>query len=164
MRLRNFALSCLVGFVWAGAAVAQIAAATPGAGAATRDVAQYLNLERALQDALARHDRAAVLASLAQDFAVRASPNVDNADASAWLQLEFAASTDARLPRDLSVRKVNGLAVVSFYLQEAKPTARPRATAFVVDLWREADTKLLARISSPARGLRPMSVRPSGRD
>jgi hypothetical protein len=167
-RFRALAFCTLCALGLAGASSAQgLAGAPVRAGnsvAATRDGAQFLALERALQEALGKRDWTAIAARLAQDFSVRLGPLLDGADAEAWMQQEFAAPLRPRTVRDLSVRHVNGLAIVSFYLQ-AMPAAGTKApTDFVVDVWSEADEKLHTRITNPTIPLPPVDKRPTGRD
>ena len=133
-------------------------------GAATREVAHYLSLESALQEALAKRDRSGVSGLLAPDFSIRSSALVDIADADSWMQQEFTGAAKPRVVRELSVRRVAGVNIVSFYLSAAPPGGAKGKTDFVVDVWALDDDKLQTRISTPTRSLPGDSVRPSGRN
>jgi hypothetical protein len=131
---------------------------------ATRSVSRYLGLERSLQDALERRDRAAALALLADDFTLRTSASADVESAGDWLKREFASGHTEGLVRDLSVREIDDLAIVSFLLDRGPVGHRPTATWFVVDVWRQSTQHLLARSMSRAAGAQRAPSRPSGRE
>ena len=155
------AACCLAGL--AGGAAAQPARGPARGGMATRSVAHYLELERGLLDALARSDRAAVLARLADDFTARTpeSDEVDSADD--WLQRELRAP-QGRSVRDLSVREVDDLAIVSFVVDRHAGGRGSGAPWFVVDAWRRSTDRLVARsISRPAVAA-PRPTRPTGKE
>jgi hypothetical protein len=133
-------------------------------GMATRSVSLYLGRERGLQDALAGHDRAVVMALLADDFELRTSAGPDTASADDWLRREFASVPSEGLVRDLSVHEADDLAIVSFLLDRG-PAGRPAtATWFVVDVWRQSSQRLLTRSMTRASGAPPKPNRPSGRE
>ena len=133
-------------------------------GMATRSVSNYLTRERTLQDALERRDRAAVTAVLAADFEQRSAFVPDVASADDWLRSEFAAKQPEGLVRELSVREVDDVAIVSFLLDRG-PAGRPALTTwFVVDVWGKSSQLLLARSITRAVGTPPKHVRPTGRE
>lgn len=132
-------------------------------GLATRSVSRYLGLERALQNALERRDRAAVVALLADDFTLRTSASADVESAEDWLKRVFASARTEGLVRELSVRESDDLAIVSFLLDRGPVGRRSTATWFVVDVWRQSTQHLLARSMTRAAGA-PKPGRPSGRE
>jgi hypothetical protein len=134
-----------------------------GGGLATRSVAHYLDLERGLLDSLARRDRAAVLARLADDFASRTPDSGEVGSADDWLQKEFSAPR-GRLVRDLSVREADDIAIVSFLLDRAPDGRRAASTWFVVDAWRRSTDRLLARSISRPIGAPLAPGRPTGKE
>ncbi len=143
-------------------AAALCAASGVADAAATRSVAMYLQLERALQDALDRRDRQAVAALLADDFTWRSAAAADPVSADQWLEREMASPPAEALVRDLSVREADDLAVVTFLLDHR--AGSKTATYFVVDLWRASTRRLLGRSITRAAGAPPPPARPSGRE
>lgn len=144
-----------------------LALATAGGGAraaATRATATCLQLERELQDALSRRDRAAVQALLAEDFGLRWAAQVDPMSADEWLRREFAQRESESLVRDLSVREFDGFAAVSFVLDRGGVGRSPASTFFVVDIWHAATRKLVARSITRAAGVARRQARPDGRE
>ncbi len=137
-----------------------------GGGMATRSVAKYLDLERALQEGLARRDRNSVVGLLADDFEVRTAATPDAIAGDEWLRREFASSARDRIVRDLSVREFDDLAIVSFLLDRAKGprAAGAGATLFVVDVWRQSSARLLTRYVEHPANPPPVPSRPTGRE
>ena len=130
---------------------------------ATRSVAQYLDLERALADALRQGRRDAVLQMLAPDFELRSGETLDAIDASEWLAAEQRAGGTPTRVRDLAVRELGEVAVVSFFL-DPEPSGGKRRTLYVIDVWRQADHKLAVRyVSQPVHALQA-PARPRGRE
>jgi hypothetical protein len=136
----------------------------PAAGAATRSVSHYLDLERDLQAALAARDAAAAQSLLSEDFEARSAVSPDPVTQQEWLRNEFAHARRTRV-RQLVLREFDDIAVASFLLQpvHADASAAPGPTVFIVDVWRQSTGKLQARyVDQPART--PfLSNRPSGR-
>jgi hypothetical protein len=151
----------------AAAAPAQMTGPPPSArGAATRSVARYLDLERALQAAIERKDRPAVTHLLSSDFEVRSAASPDAISTEEWIRREFSAPASHRIVRDLWVREFEDVAVVSFLLGPTAPiTAAHRAqTLFVVDVWRASSTQLATRYVDASARPAPVPRRPSGRE
>jgi Domain of unknown function (DUF4440) len=133
----------------------------PGA-MATRSVSHYLELERALADALHARRRDAVQQMLAPDFEVRTAEALDAVPAADWLAEQLRAAPAMRV-RDLAVREFGDVAVVSFWVDAAVPGAR-RSPLYVIDVWQQGQGKLAARyLSQPAHAL-PAPARPRGRE
>jgi len=138
------------------------AAAAPAM--ATRSVAAYLDRERALAGALREHRRDDVAHLLAPEFEVRSAESLDAVAAPAWLDAQLHAATMATVVRDLAVRELGDLAIVSFFLDAKAPRGTSTKTLYVVDVWRRSDVRLVARYESePAHPLRAPS-RPRGRE
>jgi len=135
-----------------------------GGGMATRSVSRYLGLERGLQEALDRRDRGAVVALMADDFTLRTSATADVESSDDWLRREFASAPSDGLVRDLSVREVDDLAVVSFLLDRGPAGRRAAATWFIVDIWRQSTQRLLSRSMTRAVGSSLKPSRPSGKE
>jgi hypothetical protein len=134
-----------------------------GRATATRSVAQYLDLERALADAVRERRRDAVLQMLAPDFELRSGETLDAIDASAWLAAQQRTGEAATRVRDLAVRELGEVAVVSFFL-DPEPSGKTRPTLYVVDVWRQVDHKLVIRyVSRPVHALQA-PTRPRGRE
>ena len=132
------------------------------AGMATRSVSRYLDLERALQEGLIGRNAVAVRALLADDFELRTAASPDVVTADDWLRRELRATTRDYVVRDLAVRELDDMVVVSFLLEPPllKPPAGTRATLFVIDVWRQSTSKLTSRyidqpVVAPARRARP---------
>lgn len=135
----------------------------PGAGAATRSVAKYLGIERALQQAIAGHDRSAVSAMLDADFELRPATARDPSSQEEWLKGEFAHSGAPGRVRDLSVFETDDLAIVSFLL-ETQTATRKNTTYFIVDVWRASTGKLQARYVDTPANPPSRQLRPDGRE
>jgi hypothetical protein len=133
-------------------------------GMATRSVSRYLGLERQLLEASQRRDRTAMAAMLADDFELRSAAQADVLSADEWMQRERQAATSEALVRDLSVREIDDIAVVTFLLDRGTSARPAAATLFVVDVWRASTGKLLSRSMARARGAPPQPSRPTGRE
>jgi hypothetical protein len=133
-----------------------------GSAMATRSVAHYLELERALAEALHERRRDAVVAMLAPDFETRSAQALDAVAGVEGLVAQVLPGSVAPRVRDLAVRELGDVAVVSFLLDR---TARsPHSTLYVIDVWQQQAGKLAARyVSEPARPL-PAPARPRGRE
>jgi len=88
---------------------------------ATRSVARYLDLERSLADAIRDRRRDAVLQMLAPDFELRSGETLDAIDASAWVAAQQRSGDAATRVRDLAVRELGEVTIVSFFLDGAAP-------------------------------------------
>jgi hypothetical protein len=135
-----------------------------GSGLATRIVSIYLDRERGLQEALEQGQRAAAAAFLADEFTLRKSASEDVESGDDWLRREFASTPSKGLVRDLSVREVDDVAVVSFLLDRGPAGRRTASTWFVVDVWRQSTQRLLSRSMTRAVGTSTKPNRPSGKE
>jgi hypothetical protein len=135
-------------------------------GMATRSVSKYLDLERRFQEALTNGDRKSVQSLLADDFEIRTLPSADSIGADEWLRRELGSHRHDGIVRDLGVREIDDVAVVSFLFEPApaKGTAHSAPTLFVVDVWRQSSGKLLARYVDRPANPPPRQSRPSGRE
>jgi ketosteroid isomerase-like protein len=134
---------------------------------ATRSVSTYLGLERGLADALRRGDRDAVLKQLSNDFtAYTPTANDEGQSANAWLASELRHPASETWVRDLNVREIGELAMVSFLLdQRYQRGGKTTSTTFyVVDVWRQTPQQLLARYVSRPTHVAPRPARPSGKE
>lgn len=135
-----------------------------GGGMATRIVSIYVDRERGLQEALEQRQRAAVAAFLVDDFTLRTSASEDVESRDDWLRREFASAPSTGMVRDLSVREVDDVAVVSFLLDRGPAGRRTASTWFVVDVWRQSTQQLLSRSMTRAVGSSTKPNRPSGKE
>jgi hypothetical protein len=136
----------------------------PAPAAATRSVAHYLDLERALAAALREHRRDAAARMLAPEFEGRSAQSLDAIAAPAWLDAQLRARPTPTVVRDLAVRELGDLAVVSFFLDGAPARQAGTTTLYIVDIWRATDARLEARYETePVHPLRAPS-RPRGRE
>ena len=135
-----------------------------GGGMTTRVVSNYLERERSLQDALEQRQRAAAVAFLAEDFTLRTSTSEDVRSGDEWLRREFAPPQPEGMVRNLSVREVDDIAVVSFLLDRGTAGRRAASTWFVVDVWRQSTQRLLSRSMTRAIGALTKPSRPSGKE
>jgi hypothetical protein len=136
----------------------------PAAGAATRSVSRYLDLEHSLQAALAARDAEAVQTLLADDFEVRTALAPDPLTREEWLHSEFAHARRTRV-RQFTLREFDDTAVASFLLENVKSdgSAGRGPTLFIVDVWRQSTGRLQVRyMDQPAR-TPVLPDRPSGR-
>ncbi|MDQ6685741.1 MAG: hypothetical protein M3Z16_11505, partial [Pseudomonadota bacterium] len=135
-----------------------------GTGAmATRSVSQYLDLERGLATALHEHRREAVLKMLAADFELRSAATLDALPAADWVAAQMASGAAEGRVRDLAVREIGAVAVVSFWL-DSGVEGRRQSTVYVVDVWNQDAHSLAARYT--AQPMRPLQAptRPRGRE
>ena len=132
----------------------------PGA-MATRSVSRYLELERALADALHARRGDAVQKMLAPEFEARSGEALDAVPAADWLAQQLRAAPATQV-RDLAVREFGDVAVVSFWADTAATGAR-RSPLYVIDVWQQPQGKLAARyVSQPVHAL-AAPARPRGR-
>jgi len=135
----------------------------PAVATATRSVAHYLDLERALAAALREHRRDAAARMLAPEFELRSAESLDAVAAPAWLDAQMRARATAAVVRDLAVHELGDLAVVSFFLDGA-PGRRAATTLYVVDVWKQADARLSARYEAQPAHPVPAPTLPRGRE
>jgi len=135
-----------------------------GGGMATRSVSLYLDRERGLQESLERRDRAAVLALIADEFTLRTSAAAHVESGEDWLRREFGSAPSGSFVRDLSVREFDDFAIVSFLMDRGPVIRRPKATVFVVDVWRQSTQRLLTRSMTRVAVAPPNPSRPSGKE
>ena len=135
----------------------------PAVGMATRSVARYLDLERALEQSIGQGDRAGVARVMADDFEVRSSSSPDALPKNDWIARELAARRAPGQVRDLAAREFDDIAVVSFVLVPAAGR-RPTPALFVVDVWRQTGDKLLVRYVEKSAAAASRAARPSGRE
>jgi hypothetical protein len=132
------------------------------AAMATRSVSHYLDLERALADALHARRREAAQQMLAPDFEFRSADALDAVSAADWLTEQLRAAPAMQV-RDLAVREFGDLAVVSFWADSASPGGR-RPPLYVIDVWQQPQARLASRyVSQPVHAL-PAPPRPRGRE
>jgi hypothetical protein len=133
-----------------------------GGAMATRSVTHYLELERALAEALQERRPEAVMPMLAPDFETRSAQALDAVAGVEGLVAHVLPGRAAPRVRDLAVRELGDVAVVSFLLD--RPAPSPHSTLYVIDVWQQQAGKLAARyVSEPARPL-PAPTRPRGRE
>jgi hypothetical protein len=133
-----------------------------GRAMATRSVSHYLDLERALADALQERRRDTVAQMLAPDFETRSAQALDAVVGIDGIAANVLAGSAAPQVRDLAVRELGDVAIVSFFLDRAP--RGPHATLYVVDVWQHQAGKLTARyVSEPVRPL-AAPARPRGRE
>ena len=138
--------------------------AQPAPAAATRAVAHYLDLERALAAALRERRRDAAAQMLAPEFEARTAGSLDAVDATAWLDAQLHARPTASVVRDLAVRELGEVDVVSFFLDRSAAQGGRPATLYVVDVWRQADGRLTARYEVQPTHPVAAPTRPRGRE
>ena len=136
----------------------------PAPSAATRSVAHYLDLERALAAALRERRRDAAAQMLAPEFEARTAGSLDAVGTAAWLDEQLHARPTPTVVRDLAVRELGDVAVVSFFLDRAAARGTATATLYVVDVWRQADGRLTARYESQPTHPVAAPTRPRGRE
>ncbi len=133
-----------------------------GGATATRSVSRYLDLERALADALQERRRDAVAQMLTADFESRSAQALDSTAGIEGLAASVLPAGAAPRVRDLAVHELGDVAIVSFFLDRAP--RGPHATLYVVDVWRQQAGRLAARyVSEPVRPL-AAPARPGGRE
>jgi len=156
-------LPLLLSLACTGGSFAQTGPA-PRADSATRPVARYLEQERALEEALTMHDRPAATNWLAGEFDVRSAAKPDSMDLDSWLRQELASTKGKRLVTGLAVREIDDLAIASFFLVGGNAPDAAGVTQFVVDIWRQSDSKLLARFINRTSNTKATPIRPTGRE
>jgi hypothetical protein len=133
-----------------------------GGAMATRSVSHYLDLERALADALQEGRRDSVAPMLAPDFEARSAQALDSVAGIDGIAANVLTGSAAPQVRDLAVRELGDVAIVSFFLDRAP--RGPHATLYVVDVWQQQAGKLTARyVSEPVRPV-AAPAHPRGRE
>ena len=135
----------------------------PAATAATRSVAHYLDLERALAAALREHRRDAASQMLAPEFEARTAGSLDAVGATAWLDAQLHLRPTPTVVRDLAVHELGEVDVVSFFFDRGAVHGAAAATLYVVDVWRRADGRLTARYEVQPTHPVAAPTRPRGR-
>jgi Domain of unknown function (DUF4440) len=140
-------------------------AVSPGA-TATRAVVTYTDLEERLAHLLASGDRASLESFVAEDFALLTPSTDEPLSRTEWFERSRAHSVDAVAVYGLSVLERGGLDLVSCLVrtQSHRDGHRLVRTSYVVDLWRHADGRLLARHESVPQHAPPLPTRPTGRN
>jgi ketosteroid isomerase-like protein len=137
-----------------GSALAAGQAPTGGRGGAipTRNVATFTKLENEWNDAIRRHDAAALARILGEDFEIRSAPapgvpTARDEAMRAWAQLPALQSTIGQM----AVHEYGELALVSFVWTLDQAGDRPQQTFFVVDTWKRAgaEWKAAVRYAAP---------------
>jgi hypothetical protein len=170
MSVRQVSASLVVLAALAAGAAAQsrlppgVDADAPAPAAATRAVAHFLDRERTLAAALREHRRDAAAQMLAPEFEARTAESLDAIAAAAWLDAQLRTRPTATVVRDLAVRELGELAIVSFFLDRAAARGTATSTLYVVDLWRQADDRLVARYEARPAHAVPAPSRPRGRE
>jgi hypothetical protein len=164
--LKEFAINALTFFTRASCALLVLASATAAAQApaATRSVSHYLEREQALQQAIIKGAQPRLSELLDDELEVRSSASPETLSRAQWLAMPVRPSAAARI-RDLAIYETEGMAVVSFLLEEPGAKAGPRKTPtwFVVDVWRQSSGKLLTRQMAVVANAPPVRTRPDGR-
>jgi hypothetical protein len=138
----------------------------PESGLATRSVSNYLRVERDLLESLKAGKRDAILGMLSDDFIVRSASQNDELSAIDWLTSELGNPIETANVRDLSVRELDDIAIVSFLL-DSRHGVKPKAvssTLYVVDVWRKSTNKLVGRFVSEPKHTPPIPPRPTGKE
>jgi hypothetical protein len=132
----------------------------PGA-AVTRSVAQYQALEAGLADLAVRRDRAGLEALIDGDFAAYVPGGADPSDRAAFVAAELAHPV-AVVIYALDVLERGDLDLVSF-LARPQGVHGSAGAAYIVDVWRRADHRLVARYRSQPRRAPAPPTGPTGR-
>jgi hypothetical protein len=137
-------VACLLGLVASLPALA--VDVSKGGGTMTRFVLQFGQLERAMQDAQAKHDQKQLDAMLSPLFEIRRASG-DRVMREDWLKAAGSAPAAQSAPNQLAVYEVGQTAVANYWL--GQPGSKD--AVFIVDVWvPEGDKWLLrARFESP---------------
>ena len=146
------------------APAAAVPAGPPG-GTATRSVVEYSGLEERLAGLLAVGDRAGLEGLAADDFAYLAPGVDDPLSRSEWIERSLKRPAARAEVYGLSVLERGELDLVSCLVRTERRGGGRQVveTAYVVDVWRRADHRLLGRYSSVPRHAPPPPTRPTGR-
>lgn len=134
----------------------------------TRLVAEFYEKETALARALSKGDKPAAQALVDPDFELVVATHLGQSISFDAMANESAKSPHFLLIREMSVRDLGGLALVSFYWDESDRLARKSVTWTVVDAWKPGPDgwKLKTRFIS-ARGnprINPPGYRSDGKE
>lgn len=151
-------------------AQAQVTPSGQGPRAATRIVAQYYALERTLEDHLWSGRTTQVMQVLAQDFIARDAVDTPY-ELRTWIDHQRAkasknTSKRVRMIDQLDAQPLGTDLVAASFLRR---DPAQRCPSWIVDVWRVADDKLVARYESTActpteSGATQPPPRPSGRE
>ncbi len=137
----------------------------PPGGTATREVVEYSALEERLARLLATGNRADIEALAADDFAYLA-PDVDDPLSRAeWIERSIKRSTENVEVYGITVLERGEHDFVSCLVRAERHVGGRRIfeTAYVVDIWRRADHRLLSRYWSVPSSAPSPPTRPTGR-
>jgi hypothetical protein len=124
----------------------------PGQSTLTRSASKYQALELRLIEALQDRSTSQLDQILATDFEVWSAERSGSTSRQDWQIAAFAARVQPSRMRDLTVRELGDVAVVSFLLQSGTAGRGAPPTVFVVDIWTASTNTLNARyLSSPAK-------------
>jgi Domain of unknown function (DUF4440) len=133
----------------------------------TRLVAEFYEKETALARALTKGDRMAAQALVDPDFELVAAADLGQSISFDAMANESAKTPHSLLIREMFVRDLGSLALVSFYWDENDRLARKSVTWMVVDAWKPGPDgwKLKTRFISARRnsGINPPGYRPEGK-
>lgn len=133
----------------------------------TRLVAEFYKKETALARALAKGNRVAAQALVDPDFELVAAADLGQSISFDAMANESAKTPHSLLIREMSVRDLGGLALVSFYWDENDRLARKSVTWTVVDAWKpgpdgwKLKTRFISARGNPA--INPPGYRPEGK-
>jgi len=127
----------LLAFSLAAAALTAPQAPTGAPGLVTRLVAEFSEREAALARMLATGDKAAALSLVEQDFELVTAANLNQSTPfDAFVDEQAQHPRRILTIRDLSVREMGAVALVSFSWDEKAPSSQNHVTWMVLDAWR----------------------------
>lgn len=126
---------------------ASAADVTRGAGTMTRYVLQFGQLERALLDAQAKHDTAAMEPLLGALFETR-NASGERVSREDWLKTAGGGAQTGSAPNQLAVYEIGPNAVANFWL--GQPGSKD--AVFIVDVWVPDGSKWLLRARFESTG------------
>jgi hypothetical protein len=163
-RLRCIAAASGVALLALGPAAA-VPPGPPG-GTATRAVVDYSLLEERLAQLVQRGDRAGLEAVAADDFAFLAPGTADGLSRSEWIERSLRQPVARAEAYAIGVLERGELDLVSGLVRVERRVGGRRVdeTAYIVDVWRHADRRLVSRYSSVPCRAPPPPKRPTGRN
>lgn len=136
----------------------------PHMGMATRSVANYLALERSLEESLASGDKDAVTRTLGEGFGAHDAAERDEKAGTEWLEAELKSPFKSAGVYNLTVREFADLAVVSFILDRRSTQQATHRPQYVVDVWQQSSKQLLSRYATELPPRFPMPKLPNVRE
>ncbi|QWF69878.1 hypothetical protein KEF85_10955 [Methylomonas paludis] len=150
----HFSKTLWLGLIWTALLVPDHCWATdpvqpaPTLPAAGTEISRYTALEYRLINAVYSQDPQALV--VADNFSYQSTESPDPLSKSAWLSLQRQQTGTYHI-RNLTVRNMDNIAVVSFVLDKSLGRYKKPLSTFITDIWQPNQPQLLARYAAEVK-------------